>query len=49
MTILIIQSYIIISQTAIDNILVEDWGSPDRFAPSHQLGLLPSRQAQPAQ
>jgi predicted ester cyclase len=28
--------------------IVEHWGSPDRFAQLHQLGLLPKPQAQPA-
>jgi len=31
-----------------DGKIVEHWGSPDRFAQLHQLGLLPKPQAQPA-
>ena len=31
-----------------DGKIVEHWGSPDRFAQMHQLGLLPTRPAQPA-
>ena len=31
-----------------DGKIVEHWGSPDRFAQLHQLGLLPRPQAQPA-
>lgn len=31
-----------------DDKIVEHWGSPDRFAMLHQLGLLPKPQARPA-